>query len=111
MELAMAMLLGAMFACGTYLILRPNLIRIVLGFGVLSNAVNLMMITAGGYQRTSEAPSRSSSYPSVSRSSRSSPRSRKRSRRSIAPPSSARRRFSATRFWTVSACRECEFMA
>ena len=56
MELAMAAVIGILFACGTYLILKPNLIRLVMGFGIYSNAVNLLLITVGGYTRTKDAP-------------------------------------------------------
>ena len=31
------------------MILRPNLIRMVMGFGLYSNAANLLMIACGGY--------------------------------------------------------------
>jgi multicomponent Na+:H+ antiporter subunit C len=41
---------------GTYSILRPNLIRLVIGFGLLSNAVNLLMIVCGGFSLAGEAP-------------------------------------------------------
>jgi multicomponent Na+:H+ antiporter subunit C len=56
MELAMAFAIGVLFAAGTYQILRPNLIRVVMGFGLYSNATNLLMITAGGYARDNAAP-------------------------------------------------------
>jgi multicomponent Na+:H+ antiporter subunit C len=57
MELPLALVIGLMFAAGTYLILRPNLIRIVLGFGLYSNAVNLLLIYYGGYpSATAEGP-------------------------------------------------------
>jgi multicomponent Na+:H+ antiporter subunit C len=56
MELYMAIVVGVLFAAGTYLILRPNLIRIVLGMGLYSNAVNLLMITCGGYNQKLAAP-------------------------------------------------------
>ncbi len=52
----MALVIGLLFAGGTYLILRPNLIRLVMGFGLYSNAVNLLLITVGGYTRESGAP-------------------------------------------------------
>jgi multicomponent Na+:H+ antiporter subunit C len=45
-----------LFAAGTYMILRPNLLRIVIGFGILSNAVNLSMILCGGFKLSSAAP-------------------------------------------------------
>jgi multicomponent Na+:H+ antiporter subunit C len=56
MELPMALVIGLLFAAGTYLILRPNLIRLVMGFGLYSNATNLLLITVGGYTRESGAP-------------------------------------------------------
>jgi multicomponent Na+:H+ antiporter subunit C len=56
MELAMAVVIGVLFAAGTYQILRPNLIRMVMGFALYSNAVNLLMITCGGYAQHKTAP-------------------------------------------------------
>ena len=56
MELAMAAVIGVLFAAGTYLILRPNLIRMVMGFALYSNAVNLLLITCGGYAQDKDAP-------------------------------------------------------
>jgi multicomponent Na+:H+ antiporter subunit C len=52
----MAAAIAVLFAGGTYMILRPNLIRLVMGFGLYSNAVNLLLITIGGYTRSSGAP-------------------------------------------------------
>ncbi|HSB68531.1 MAG TPA: NADH-quinone oxidoreductase subunit K [Candidatus Methylomirabilis sp.] len=56
MELPMAMAIAVLYAAGTFMILRPNLIRMVMGFGLYSNATNLLLITVGGYTRTSGAP-------------------------------------------------------
>ena len=56
MELLIAAVIGAMFAAGTYLILRPNFIRIVMGFGMYSNAINLLLIVCGGFAPEWEAP-------------------------------------------------------
>lgn len=56
MELPMAAAIAILFGAGTYLILRPNLIRLVMGFGLYSNATNLLLITMGGYSRTNRAP-------------------------------------------------------
>jgi multicomponent Na+:H+ antiporter subunit C len=56
MELPMAAVIAVLFGAGTYLVLRPNLIRLVMGFGLYSNATNLLLITVGGYTRSSEAP-------------------------------------------------------
>ena len=56
MELPMAIIIGLLFATGTYMILRPSLIRIVMGFGLYSNAANLLMIACGGYDKAWAAP-------------------------------------------------------
>jgi multicomponent Na+:H+ antiporter subunit C len=56
MELPLALAIGLLFAGATYSILRPNLIRMVIGFGLLSNAVNLLMIACGGFSLGSAAP-------------------------------------------------------
>jgi multicomponent Na+:H+ antiporter subunit C len=55
-ELPLALTIGLLFAAGVYSILRPNLIRIVVGFGLLSNATNLLMIAAGGFTLEGLAP-------------------------------------------------------
>lgn len=44
----LALAVGTLYACGTYLLLRPNLIQIVLGIGLVSNGVNLLVFTAPG---------------------------------------------------------------
>ena len=56
MELVMAAVIGAMFAAGTYMILRPSLIWIVMGFGMYSNATNVLLIVCGGYAPHWQAP-------------------------------------------------------
>jgi multicomponent Na+:H+ antiporter subunit C len=56
MQLLMAITVAALFAAGTYLILKPNLIRVVMGFGLYSNAANLAMIACGGYSIAAVAP-------------------------------------------------------
>jgi multicomponent Na+:H+ antiporter subunit C len=55
-ELVLALAIGFLFAGGVYSILRPNLVRMVIGFGLISNAVNLLMIAAGGFALGSAAP-------------------------------------------------------
>jgi multicomponent Na+:H+ antiporter subunit C len=47
LESLLAGLVGILFACGVYLVLRPNLLRFVFGIMLLSNAVNLLIFTAG----------------------------------------------------------------
>lgn len=56
MELVMAAVIGVMFAAGTYMILRPSLIWVVMGFGMYSNATNLLLIVCGGYAPSWQAP-------------------------------------------------------
>jgi multisubunit Na+/H+ antiporter MnhC subunit len=38
------------------MLLRPSLIRIVMGFGLYSNAANLLLMACGGYDRRAGAP-------------------------------------------------------
>jgi multicomponent Na+:H+ antiporter subunit C len=56
MELALAIVIGILFGGGTYSLLRPSLVRMVIGFGLLSNGVNLLMIACGGFSLASGAP-------------------------------------------------------
>ena len=56
MELPLALAIAVLFAAGTSLLLRPNLLRVVMGFGLYSNATNLLLITLGGYTVESKAP-------------------------------------------------------
>lgn len=52
----MAVVVGALFAAGTYMLLRPSLIRVVMGFGLYSNAANLLLMACGGYSRAAGPP-------------------------------------------------------
>lgn len=47
-DLAPMVVVGGLTACGVYLLLSRNLTRMLLGFLLLSNAVNLLLLTAGG---------------------------------------------------------------
>jgi len=47
METLLAVLIGIMVAAGVYLLLRRSLLRVLFGIIVLSNAVNLIIFTAG----------------------------------------------------------------
>lgn len=47
METLLAFIVGGLFASSIYLMLRKNLIRIVIGLILLSNAVNLLVFTMG----------------------------------------------------------------
>lgn len=46
--IALAAVIGALFALGTFLVLRRDLIRIVWGLAILSQAANVYLLTMGG---------------------------------------------------------------
>jgi multicomponent Na+:H+ antiporter subunit C len=52
MSWSIAALIGLMGAVGTYLVLHRSLTRIILGLGMLANAVNLVALAAGGPPRS-----------------------------------------------------------
>ena len=47
MSLPLAGLIGVLFAAGTYLMMHRTMTRIILGFAVLGNAVNLLIVSTG----------------------------------------------------------------
>lgn len=51
METSMAIAVGALFAASIYLILRRDLVRLILGIGLLSQALHLVVFVAGGLTR------------------------------------------------------------
>jgi multicomponent Na+:H+ antiporter subunit C len=51
MEAALALLVGLLFATSLYLMLSTKTIRIMIGVGILSNAVNLLIFTSGRLTR------------------------------------------------------------
>lgn len=50
MDFLTAIIIGVLFAIGFFQLLRRNLIRSVIGFIILSNAINLLLLTVGAYQ-------------------------------------------------------------
>ncbi|XVH31780.1 sodium:proton antiporter [Haloferacaceae archaeon DSL9] len=44
----LATVLGAMFALGTFLVLRRDILRVVWGIAIISQAANLYLMTVGG---------------------------------------------------------------
>lgn len=48
MELILAVTLGVLFAAAAYLLLRRSIVKMILGIVVMSQAVNLLILTAGG---------------------------------------------------------------
>lgn len=51
MEILLACVIGGMYAVAVYLLLRRRLAQLVMGVGILGNATNLLIFTAGGLQR------------------------------------------------------------
>jgi multicomponent Na+:H+ antiporter subunit C len=51
MEVLLAFVVGILFACSVYLLLKKSLVRVVLGVLILSNAVNLLIFTLGRLTR------------------------------------------------------------
>jgi len=48
MEFLLAITIGVLYAAAFYLLLRRGVVRIILGIALLSQAVNLLIFTAGG---------------------------------------------------------------
>ncbi len=48
MSLPLVVLVGVLFATGTYLMLHRTITRIILGVAVMGNGVNLLLLTSGG---------------------------------------------------------------
>jgi len=48
MEIVMIFVIGILFTCATYLMLSKSLLRIIVGTGLLSHGVHLLLLTMGG---------------------------------------------------------------
>ena len=64
MILVLALLVGVLFACGTYLLLQRTLTRVVLGLALMGHGANLLLLLAGG--RAGEAPLIDGTTPTAS---------------------------------------------
>ncbi len=51
METVMAFLVGSLFAAGVYLILRRSIVKLIIGLLLLSQACNLLILSAAGLTR------------------------------------------------------------
>ena len=51
MELWLTLAIGVLFATGTYLVLRRSLLKVVLGFSLISHGTNLLLLTTGKLKR------------------------------------------------------------
>ena len=52
MEALMSIAIGFMFACGTFLMLRRSILRLIVGIVLLSHGVNLLLFTMGGLKKS-----------------------------------------------------------
>ena len=52
MNLLLALCIGGLFGAGVYQLLQRNVIRSAMGFVIVSNAMNLFLLTAGAYEGT-----------------------------------------------------------
>jgi multicomponent Na+:H+ antiporter subunit C len=43
--------IGVLFATGTYLVLRRSLLKVVIGFSLISHGTNLLLLTTGKLKR------------------------------------------------------------
>ncbi len=48
-NLTLLIVMGALYACGIYLLLERSLTRVLLGLMLLANATNLLILATGGY--------------------------------------------------------------
>jgi multicomponent Na+:H+ antiporter subunit C len=51
MEVLLAVCIGILFACGLYLMLQRNLMKVLFGIILLSHAANLLIFAVGGLSR------------------------------------------------------------
>ena len=51
MVLLLAITVGALYACGVYLMLRRSIVKMVLGLVLLGHAANLLIMAAAGVMR------------------------------------------------------------
>jgi multicomponent Na+:H+ antiporter subunit C len=51
MYVILSLLVGVLFACGVFLLLRRSIIKIVFGLVLMGHGANLLLFVAGGLQR------------------------------------------------------------
>jgi multicomponent Na+:H+ antiporter subunit C len=51
MEIIISIVVGLLFTVATYLILSRNMTRIIIGTGILSHGVHLLLLTMGGLNK------------------------------------------------------------
>ncbi|MCG8587283.1 MAG: Na+/H+ antiporter subunit C [Pirellulales bacterium] len=51
MELILAIVVGALYAAGFFMILRRSLVKVIIGLALLGHAANMFLFTIGGLTR------------------------------------------------------------
>jgi len=51
MEILMSIIIGILFTSATYLMLSKSILRIIIGTGLLSHGVHLLLLTMGGLKK------------------------------------------------------------
>jgi len=51
LDIVLAITVGGLYATGIYMMLRRNVVKLLIGLGLLSHAANLLIFTAGGVVR------------------------------------------------------------
>jgi multicomponent Na+:H+ antiporter subunit C len=47
----LAVVIGVLYAAGFYMMLRRNIVKLIIGLAILSNATNLLVFVVGGLER------------------------------------------------------------
>lgn len=55
-QVILAAVLGTLFALGTYLVLRRDVVRVVWGVSIISQSANVYLVTMGGLGGVGDAP-------------------------------------------------------
>ncbi len=51
MHLALAIVVGVLYAAGLYMMMRRSIVKLLIGLALLSHAANLLIFTSGGLTR------------------------------------------------------------
>lgn len=51
MEIVIAVVVGVLFATGTYMILRRSIVKLIVGLGLLGHGANLLLFAMGSLRR------------------------------------------------------------
>jgi len=55
MQVLIAIIIGGIFACAIYMILRRSIVKLIMGLALLGHAANLLIFSAGGLSRARPA--------------------------------------------------------